>query len=223
MTVFEDGPAMTGVIEIVTGTRRRFVITRATDRGDAVLVTGPDGRIPMFVTEDAAWAFAERAIPPHPDPEVAALERQMTAMLREQSRSRTAPDAIDLDRARLWAARPARDVASPRLIADAWSLLAMGGELPDAPSPDPMWLASIHEGRAGESPAPEHRLRMTVMILEWMVVDANRRTGREGGGLPDVPWPTDTVVWKADDDARLAAALGPAIPALEARFTEDTA
>jgi hypothetical protein len=226
-----DDLAFTMVLPVVRGGRAGFLVGRATQDGRDGLVAGPDGRVPLLATEDDAWTFAERAIPPHPDPEIAELERQLAPLLRDGTLAddlagarggvaRQEPAPFDLDAARAWAARPSRDAAGPRVLADVWALLAMAGELPPAPGPDPMWLAAVKSEERRAQSDPMEVLRATAMLLEWMVIDEDRRARREGRASA-AAWPAEGGLWTTDDDARLAGALGPALAAFEARLTED--
>ncbi len=203
------------VIIVVNAGRPRHVIGRASFEGHELIVSAPDGRIPEFETEAAAWDFVARVLPPARDSEEAARH----AMLAQQSRGQ--PLAVDLDRVRAWAADPRPEAAGPEAVLTAWSVLAIAGELPSVPNPDPMGLAFTLNPPGGGQPSDSERLGASVMTLNWIVIDANRRSAREGGTQGPVAWPADTIAWKPADAARVAAALGPAAEIFLRRLSAD--
>jgi hypothetical protein len=211
-----DSTPLTVIIAVTVG-RPRYVIGRASFDGQELIVSAPDGRIPEFETEAAAWEFVARVLPTPRDSEEAALH----AMLAQQSKGQPLP--VDLDRVRAWAAHPRPDAAGPEAVLTAWSVLAMAGELPAVPSPDPMGLAFTLNPPGGGQPSDNERLGASVMTLNWIVIDANRRSAREGGTQAAVAWPADTVAWKPADAGRVAAALGPAAETFIRRLSTDVA
>ena len=68
-----DSTPITVAMELIVRGASRWAIARVSLDGDELLVSAPDGRIPVFGDADSALAFATRVLPHEPDAEQAAL------------------------------------------------------------------------------------------------------------------------------------------------------
>jgi hypothetical protein len=205
-----DATPMTLLVETRVAGATRYALARVSLDGDEVLVCAPDGRIPSFPTPDAALAWASRVLPRPRDPREAATVAAMGEQLRA-----TPPLAFDLDAAWAWSRDARRDGLPPAAMLGAWTVLAMGAELPLATHGARMAFAS-GDGDHG-APTDEQALAMSLMKVDLIVGLAQRRRGT----MDAATWPAEREVWSDADARRIARELERAIPSFAARLTDD--
>jgi hypothetical protein len=206
-----DTTLITVINELGVGGETRFVITRVSMDGDALVVSAPDGSIPAFVSEDSAREWAARVLPTTPD----AMDARFLAglgrvMAKAQSRR-------DLDGTYAWTTAPRRDALTPDALLGTWTLLSTAGEVPEALPGDPMGI-TMARGESGDRVLTEEE----ALQLALMKADLVRRgaTRARRGDAHANPWPPSPF-WTDDDAAHIAHAMQPAIAAFAARLTDD--
>ena len=207
-----DSTPITVAMELLVRGTPRWAIARVSLDGEEVLVSAPDGRIPVFGDADSAIAFAARVLPHEPDAEQAVLWDSLgRAMSQEGFR-------YDLDAAYAWSTSPRREMLSPDSLLATWSLLALASELPERPGADPMGMALARGEDGRETLSEMQELRLSLMKVDLVVSLAAREPGR--GTRAPVAWPPGDM-WTDADAARVARYLEPAVVAFTARLSDD--
>ena len=212
-------PAVTLVFAVQVGGRQRFVLAQLRpDRGDEVVVSDSAGRIPVFDTKDSALAYRARVFPL----EVSAQDSssaESVAATYEKMLGVGGPLSFDLDAATRWAQRPEARGTDPRTLLEGWQLLAAADALPTPPQFDPMGMYALHDHVREEDRAATE-LALTGMKLSGIVLLDERARGPL---TRTVSWPSDTIVWGAGDDARLARLMRVGVARFAARLSTDAA
>jgi hypothetical protein len=199
----------TVAVEVTARGKTQYALARmSTD--DQVLVMGPDGRVPVFPTEEAARAWGAQFLPSRGSPEEQA-QMDSLAAIYVGTRVRA-----DLDHAYAWAVAPSPDGLGPVALTRTWLVLSLSGELPEAPPGDPMTLAMANEGGARKL-SPDEELGLSLMKASLIV----SITARQHELDVSMKWPEGAEMWSQGDAVRVAGAMKPAIPALVARLTTD--
>lgn len=193
----------------------RWIIVRTTMAGAAMVVSAPDGRIPLFTSADSAHAWAERTLPaPTMTPEEARFREGMARRFE-----RAGLFDCDVDQAYAWAAAPRRvGLAADTLLAD-WTLLAMASELAPATPGDPVGIAQARGETDARTLTETEELALALAKVDLVVRLAQGERKRLGDPLV-AKWPP-APYWSDADAARVARAMRPAIVAFAARLTGD--
>jgi hypothetical protein len=206
-----DTTLITVINELAVRGETRFVITRVSMEGDALVVSAPDGSIPAFASEDSAREWAARVLPTATN----GMDARFLAGLGRAIAKAQAPR--DLDGTYAWTTAPRRDALAPDALLGAWTLLATAGEVPEALPGDPMGI-TMARGESGDRVLTEQE----ALQLALMKADLVRRgaTRARKGDANANPWPPSPY-WTAADAAHIARAMQPALEAFAARLTDD--